>query len=157
MTPAEVTAIVRRQDRVERGRAIDGDGLLWIVQRGESGLDASPKFDSAFGWRADGLPGFPLFVRRNRRLGLDIRRIVAAGGPIVCGTALNVTGARREAEVRERRGAGSPSPPMLSPRAVQLIGHAPELPVFTDNTTGILTLSGAHHPPTRVCTARTRA
>ena len=56
--PAEVPAIVRHQDRVERGRAIDGDGLLWIVQPDESGLDAPPKLDSAFGWRADGLPAF---------------------------------------------------------------------------------------------------
>jgi hypothetical protein len=53
-------------------------------------LDASPKFDSAFGWHADGLPGFPLLVRRNRRLDFDPRRILAAGGPLVCGTATNV-------------------------------------------------------------------
>lgn len=88
--PAQVPAIARHQDWVERERAIDGDGLLWIVQPDESGLDASPKFDSAFGWRADGLPGFPLLVRRNRRLDFDIRRIATAGGPLVCGTATNV-------------------------------------------------------------------
>ncbi len=87
---AEVPKIARHHDWVERERAIDGDGLLWIVQPDESGLDASPKFDSAFGWHADGLPGFPLLVRRNRRLGFDIRRIEAAGGPVVCGTATNV-------------------------------------------------------------------
>ena len=45
-------------------------GLLWIVQPDESGLDASPKFDAVWGWQAQGLPGFPLLVRRNRRLGL---------------------------------------------------------------------------------------
>jgi hypothetical protein len=88
--PAEVPEIVRHHDWVERERAIDGDGLIWIVQPDESGLDASPKFDSAFGWRADGLPGFPLLVRRNRRLDFDVRRIAAAGGPVVCGTATNV-------------------------------------------------------------------
>jgi Mannosylglycerate hydrolase MGH1-like glycoside hydrolase domain len=88
--PAQMPAIARHQDWVEHERAIDGDGLLWIVQPDESGLDASPKFDSPFGWYADGLPGFPLLVRRNRRLGFDIRRIAAAGGPIVCGTATNV-------------------------------------------------------------------
>jgi hypothetical protein len=88
--PAEVPEIVRHQDWVERERAIDGDGLIWIVQPDESGLDASPKFDSAFGWQADGLPGFPLLVRRNRGLDFDIRRIAEAGGPIVCGTATNV-------------------------------------------------------------------
>lgn len=88
--PADVPAIGRHQDWVEHERAIDGDGLLWIVQPDESGLDASPKFDSAFGWRSDGLPGFPLLVRRNRRLDFDIRRIAAAGGPVVCATAMNV-------------------------------------------------------------------
>jgi hypothetical protein len=88
--PAKVPAIVRHHDWVERERAIDGDGLLWLIQPDESGLDASPKFDSAFGWHADGLPGFPLLVRRNRRLDFDIRRISGAGGPLVCGTATNV-------------------------------------------------------------------
>jgi hypothetical protein len=88
--PAEVPAIVRHHEFVEAERAVDGDGLLWLIQPDESGLDASPKFDSAFGWRADGLPGFPLLVRRNRRLGFDVRRIADAGGPLVCGTATNV-------------------------------------------------------------------
>jgi hypothetical protein len=88
--PSEVPAIRRHQDWVERERALDDDGLLWIAQPDESGLDASPKFDSAFGWQADGLPGFPILVRRNRQLDFDIARIAAAGGPIVCGSALNV-------------------------------------------------------------------
>jgi Mannosylglycerate hydrolase MGH1-like glycoside hydrolase domain len=88
--PASVPEIVRHHEWVERDRAIDGDGLLWIIQPDESGLDASPKFDSAFGWRSDGRIGFPLLVRRNRQLGFDIRRIAAAGGPLVCGTATNV-------------------------------------------------------------------
>jgi hypothetical protein len=88
--PAKEPAIVRHHERVEYERAIDGDGLIWIIQPDESGLDASPKFDSAFGWRADGLPGFPLLVRRNRRLDFDIGKIGAAGGPLVCGTATNV-------------------------------------------------------------------
>jgi hypothetical protein len=88
--PAKEPEIVRHHERVEHERAIDGDGLIWIIQPDESGLDASPKFDSAFGWRADGLPGFPLLVRRNRRLDFDIGKIAAAGGPLVCGTATNV-------------------------------------------------------------------
>jgi hypothetical protein len=88
--PARVPEIARHHEWVERERAIDGDGLLWIIQPDESGLDASPKFDSAFGWHADGMPGFPLLVRRNRRLGFDIRRVAQAGGPLVCGTATNV-------------------------------------------------------------------
>jgi hypothetical protein len=88
--PAEEPAIVRHHDWIEHERAVDGDGLLWLIQPDESGLDASPKFDSAFGWQAHGLPGFPLLVRRNRSLEFDIRRIAAAGGPLVCGTATNV-------------------------------------------------------------------
>jgi hypothetical protein len=88
--PSRVPAIALHQDWVEHERAIDGDGLLWLIQPDESGLDASPKFDSAFGWRSDGLPGFPLLVARNRRRNFDIRAIADAGGPLVCGTAANV-------------------------------------------------------------------
>jgi hypothetical protein len=88
--PASVPEIVRHQDWIEHERGIDGDGLIWIIQPDESGLDASPKFDSAFGWHADGMPGFPLLVRRNRRLDFSIRRVAEGGGPIVCGTATNV-------------------------------------------------------------------
>jgi hypothetical protein len=85
-----VPDIVRHQEYVKRERDLDGDGLIWLIQPDESGLDASPKFDSAFGWQADGLPGFPLLVHRNRRVGFDIRRVAASGGPLVCGTATNV-------------------------------------------------------------------
>ncbi|MGI9185566.1 MAG: MGH1-like glycoside hydrolase domain-containing protein [Solirubrobacteraceae bacterium] len=88
--PREVPEIGRHHDQVARERDLDGDGLIWILQPDESGLDASPKFDSAWGWRADGLPGFPLLVARNRRLGFDIRRVEAAGGAVVCDTATNV-------------------------------------------------------------------
>jgi Glycosyl hydrolase family 63 C-terminal domain len=88
--PASEPAIVKQHAWLERERDVDGDGLIWIVQPDESGLDASPKFDSPWGWRADGLPGFVLLVRRNRGLDFDISRIMAAGGPIVCDTPTNV-------------------------------------------------------------------
>jgi hypothetical protein len=88
--PAEVPAIVRHHEWVERERDLDGDGLIWIIQPDESGLDASPKFDSPWGLRADGLPGFPLLVAANRRRSFDIRRIEADGGPLVCDTLTNV-------------------------------------------------------------------
>jgi hypothetical protein len=88
--PASVPGIVRHHAWLERERDIDGDGLIWIIQPDESGLDASPKFDSPWGWRADGLPGFVALVRRNRRLGFDIGRVMTAGGPIVCDTPTNV-------------------------------------------------------------------
>ncbi|HZO77942.1 MAG TPA: hypothetical protein VFB39_07855 [Solirubrobacteraceae bacterium] len=88
--PASVPAIVNQHAWLERERDVDGDGLIWIVQPDESGLDASPKFDSPWGWRSAGLPGFVLLVRRNRKLDFDIGRIMAAGGPIVCDTPTNV-------------------------------------------------------------------
>jgi mannosylglycerate hydrolase MGH1-like protein len=88
--PAEVPAIVRHHEWLEAHRDLDGDGLLWIVQPDESGLDASPQFDAIWGSRAHGLPGFVLLVRRNRRLGFDLRRVVAAGGPVCCEVMTNV-------------------------------------------------------------------
>ena len=41
-------------------RDLEGDGLLWIVQPDESGLDASPKFDPVWGRRAHPRLGFPV-------------------------------------------------------------------------------------------------
>jgi hypothetical protein len=70
-------------------RDLDGDGLLWIVQPDESGLDASPKFDPVWGRRANGRIGFPCLVRRNRRLGFDARRVRDAGGPVLCEVLVN--------------------------------------------------------------------
>jgi hypothetical protein len=88
--PAQEARIRAHHDLVAAQRDLEGDGLLWIIQPDESGLDASPSFDAVWGWRADGLPGFPLLVRRNRRLGFDIRRVREAGGPLVCSTLVNV-------------------------------------------------------------------
>jgi Mannosylglycerate hydrolase MGH1-like glycoside hydrolase domain len=69
--------------------AAERDGLLWIVQPDESGLDASPKFEPVWGWRANARPGFPLLVRRNHRLGFGARRIREHGGPVLCETLVN--------------------------------------------------------------------
>jgi hypothetical protein len=88
--PRRVPALARHHDWLAANRDLDGDGLLWIVQPDESGLDASPKFDAVWGRRAHGLPGFPLLVQRNRRLGFDARRVLAAGGPVVCEVLTNV-------------------------------------------------------------------
>ena len=76
-------------DWLAANRDLEGDGLLWIVQPDESGLDASPKFDPVWGWRSNGRLGFPLLVRRNRRLGFDARRIRERGGPVLCETLVN--------------------------------------------------------------------
>ncbi|MGA2927871.1 MAG: hypothetical protein ABSG43_18120, partial [Solirubrobacteraceae bacterium] len=83
-------AIVRHHEWLEQQRDLDGDGLIWIVQPDESGLDASPQFDAIWGNRAHGLPAFVLLVRRNRQLGYDARRIAAAGGPVCCEVMTNV-------------------------------------------------------------------
>lgn len=88
--PAEVPAIVRHHAWIAEHRDLDGDGLIWIVQPDESGLDASTQFDAIWGRRAHGRAGFVLLVRRNRRLGFDLRRVHAAGGPVCCEVMTNV-------------------------------------------------------------------
>ncbi|MFL5824511.1 MAG: MGH1-like glycoside hydrolase domain-containing protein [Solirubrobacteraceae bacterium] len=88
--PAQEPRIRAHHELISSQRDLEGDGLLWIIQPDETGLDASPSFDAVWGWRADGLPGFPLLVRRNRRLGFDIQRVREAGGPLVCSTLVNV-------------------------------------------------------------------
>ncbi len=87
--PAAEPRIGAQADWLRAHRDLDGDGLLWIVQPDESGLDASPKFDPVWGWRADGRLGFPLLVARNRRLGWDARAIRDRGGPVLCEALLN--------------------------------------------------------------------
>lgn len=88
--PAAESAIVRYHEWLDGHRDLDGDGLIWIVQPDESGLDASPQFDPIWGREAHGLPGFVRLVRRNRRLGYDLHRIVNAGGPVCCEVMTNV-------------------------------------------------------------------
>jgi hypothetical protein len=75
---------------LEANRDLDGDGLLWIVQPDESGLDASPQFDPVWGRRAHSRAAFPSLIWANRRHGYDARAIEAAGGPVVCEVATNV-------------------------------------------------------------------
>jgi len=71
-------------------RDLEGDGLLWLLQPDESGLDASPQFDPIWGHRAQGLPGFPELVRRNRERGFQIAAVRADGDPVVCEVMTNV-------------------------------------------------------------------
>ena len=86
--PAEEPRIGAQADWLIANRDLDGDGLLWIVQPDESGLDASPKFEPVWGRRANGLL-FPLLVGRNRRLGFNAGRILERGGPLVCEVVVN--------------------------------------------------------------------
>jgi len=87
--PAQEPRIAAQIDWLAANRDLEGDGLLWIVQPDESGLDASPKFDPVWGRRSDGRIGFPLLVGRNRRLGFDARRVRERGGPVLCEVVVN--------------------------------------------------------------------
>ena len=87
--PGEKPRIGAHLDWLATNRDLEGDGLLWIVQPDESGLDASPKFDPVWGRRANARILFPLLVRRNRRCGWDARRIREAGGPVLCEVVVN--------------------------------------------------------------------
>jgi hypothetical protein len=88
--PAAVPGIGRHHKWLAEHRDLDGDGLIWIVQPDESGLDASPQFDAIWGHRAHGRARFVLLVRRNHHLGYDLRRIADHGGPVCCEVTTNV-------------------------------------------------------------------
>ncbi len=88
--PAAEPRLALHHAWIREHRHLEGDDLVWIVQPDESGLDASPKFDPIWTWRAHARLGFPLLVHRNRRLGFDARRIRDAGGPVVCEVLTNV-------------------------------------------------------------------
>jgi hypothetical protein len=87
--PRDEPRIGAQMDWLVANRDLDGDGLLWILQPDESGLDASPKFDPVWSKRANGRIGFPLLVGRNRRLGFDARRVRDHGGPVLCEVLVN--------------------------------------------------------------------
>jgi hypothetical protein len=88
--PTEVPEIARHHRWLEANRDLDGDGLLWLVQPDESGLDSSPKFDPVWGRRAHAHLGFVLLIQRNRRRDWDARRVLEAGGPVLCEVVVNV-------------------------------------------------------------------
>ena len=88
--PAEEPRIAAHHRWLEANRDLDGDGLLWIVQPDESGLDSSPKFDAVWGRRAHARLGFILLIAHNRRLKWDARRILDRGGPLLCEVVVNV-------------------------------------------------------------------
>ena len=88
--PVDEPGIARHHEWLLENRDLEGDGLLWLIQPDESGLDSSPKFDPVWGWRSHARSGFPLLVARSRRLGWDARRIRAAGRPVLCEVVTNV-------------------------------------------------------------------
>ena len=88
--PAEEPRIAQHHRWLTENRDLDGDGLLWIVQPDESGLDSSPKFDAVWGRRAHARLGFVALIQRNRRREWNARRIVDDGGPVLCEVVVNV-------------------------------------------------------------------
>jgi hypothetical protein len=88
--PAAEPRIAAHHEWLLANRDLEGDGLLWLIQPDESGLDSSPKYDPVWGWRAHARFGFPLLVARNRHYGWDARRIRDAGGPVLCEVMTNV-------------------------------------------------------------------
>ena len=88
--PAKEPRIAAHHEWLRSNRDLDGDGLLWLVQPDESGLDSSPKFDPVWGRLKHGGYGFPLLVARNRHLGWDARRIRDRGWPVLCEVMTNV-------------------------------------------------------------------
>jgi hypothetical protein len=88
--PSGVQRIRDHHEWLRANRDLDGDGLLWLVQPDESGLDSSPKYDPVWGWRSHGRAGFSLLVAHNRRYGWDARRVRDAGGPVLCEVMTNV-------------------------------------------------------------------
>jgi len=87
--PAAEPRIAAQIDWLAANRDLERDGLLWILQPDESGLDASPKFEPVWGRYSNGRIGFPLLVRRNRRAGFDARRLRDRGHPVLCETLVN--------------------------------------------------------------------
>ena len=87
--PNEEPRIAKQVEWLQAERDLEGDGLLWIVQPDESGLDASPKFEPVWGRRSNGRLGFPLLVHRNRKLAWDARRLRDAGEPVLCEVLAN--------------------------------------------------------------------
>jgi hypothetical protein len=107
--PASEPRIAEHHAWLREHRALEDDGLLWLIQPDESGMDASPKFDHVWGQFAQGLPLFPWLIRRNRKLGFDARRIEAAGGAVVCEVVTNVAWSLSE----QALGRPSPTPALI--------------------------------------------
>jgi len=110
--PAIEPRIVEHHEWMKRHRDLEGDNLLWLIQPDESGLDASPKFDHVWGWRAQGRRLFPTLIHGNRRRGFDARRIAADGRPVVCEVVTNVLWSLAE----QAMGNESPTPALAGTR-----------------------------------------
>jgi hypothetical protein len=108
--PAAEPGILAHHAWLRAHRDLAGDGLLWLIQPDESGMDASPKFDHVWGLLAQGRPLFPWLIQRNRRLGFDARRIADRGHPVVCEVLTNVMWSLSE----QALGRPSPTPALIA-------------------------------------------
>jgi hypothetical protein len=124
--PAAEPRIAVHHRWLEENRDLDGDGLLWLVQPDESGLDTSSKFDPVWGRRAHARPLFPLLINRNRKLGWELRRVLDAGGPVLCEVCTNVLWGLA------RLALGQPS---VTPALIERLWH-PERGLFLDRMRG---------------------
>ena len=89
--PAAEPRIVKHYDWLGEHRDLDGDGLIWIVQPDESGLDASPQFDADVGQaRARPARSSCCWSRATARSATTCAGSRAAGGPVCCEVATNV-------------------------------------------------------------------
>jgi hypothetical protein len=113
--------IAAHHAEVSAERDLEGDGLLWILQPDESGLDASPQFDPIWRHEAQGLPGFVELVRRNRKREFRIEAVRAAGDPVVCEVMTNVINGL------SRLALGLPS---ITPALIARLIHARLTPGF---------------------------
>jgi hypothetical protein len=76
----EGRAVVERLHAYLDEARADSDGLIGILQPDETGLDASPAYDRALGWRSHPNPGFLALQYFNRERRYDYRRVVADNG-----------------------------------------------------------------------------
>lgn len=104
-----IDALERHYDWLLRERDLDDDGLVSIVLPDESGLDDSPKYDEAFGWRAHWKPGYFTLVASARRHRYQASHISESGDQHVEDVLVNVAfvlGAQALARMRGENGAG---------------------------------------------------
>ena len=137
--PQARTDLERHHDWLRANRDLDGDGLLWIIQPDESGMDASPKFDHVWGLRAQGRVLFPTLIHANRRRAFDARSIQGARRPVVCEILTNVLWALSE------RALGRPS---LTPRIVDRLWDEGTGRFFDDVRGAVRTTPGPQRPVT---------
>jgi hypothetical protein len=107
--PRDEPRIARHHAWLREHRALEDDGLLWLLQPDESGMDASPKFDHIWGRLSQGRALFPILIARNRRLEFDALRVAAARRPVVCEVMTNVAWSLSE----QALGRPSPTPALI--------------------------------------------